>query len=83
MLNHLIKKKIIRIVSNQQIRGFKREVVSSDFDLNFHKDKQKNKKLNNKNDSIKYYTKQIKKNQYDIENEKWLDETNNVFDRED
>ena len=68
MLNHLIKKKIIRIVSNQQLRRFKREVVSSDFDLNFHKDFSKKLKKNEKNK---------KKNKYDIENEKWIVKNDN------
>ena len=69
----LVRKKIVRQSIFLNIsRGFKREIVASDFDPN-HRPKLK------RGDEI---LEDVKEEKYDIENEKWCD--NDVFnDRED
>tara|TARA_B100000925_G_C21817609_1_gene391465 strand:- start:173 stop:388 length:216 start_codon:yes stop_codon:yes gene_type:complete len=69
----LVRKKIVRQSIFLNIsRGFKREIVASDFDPN-HRPKLK---------SVDEILEDVKEEKYDIENEKWCD--NDVFnDRED
>jgi hypothetical protein len=83
MFNTLIKKNIVRPFSFQLIRGFKRQIVPSDFDVEHHKNKIEK---NNKNDPIPYFMEQIKKKEkLDIENEKWCtdNQENELNERED
>ena len=74
--NKLLKRTIFFNIS----RGFKREVVSSDFDVN-HRPKSKldpEEKLDLNKEYIKSIT-----GDFDVENEKWCIEINNLNDRED
>ena len=81
MIHLITKNKLLkRTIFLNIYRGFKREVVSSDFDVN-HRPKSKLDR-EEKLDLNKEYIKSIT-GDFDVENEKWCIEINNLNDRED
>lgn len=85
MFNNLIKKNIIKIVFFQHYRGFKRPVVSSDFEVRYNEKKFKKQQ----NDPIPHLLKNMKNTQgkklkqnYDVESKRWCS-CNKFNDRED
>lgn len=75
--NKLLKRNIILNIS----RGFKREVVPSDFDVNHRPKSNLDKVQKEKLDFNKEYIKSIT-GEYDVENQKWCEEADNFNDRE-
>lgn len=70
--NKLLKRTIFFNIS----RGFKREVVPSDFDVNHRPKSNQDKVQKEKLDLNKEYIKSITEN-YDVENKKWCEENKN------
>ena len=74
----VLKKNIIYNIS----RGFKREVVPSDFDVNHRPKSNLDKVQKEKLDINKEYIKSITE-KYDVENQKWCEDIDNFNARED
>jgi hypothetical protein len=73
MFNNLIKKTIIKMIPFQQVRGFKREIVSTDFKIKHNENKFKKQQ----NDPIPHLLKNMKNTQqkklkkiYDVESKR-------------
>ena len=83
MFNNLLKKKLIKNIFFQQVREFKREIVSTDFKIKHNENsfkKQKNK-LNLLKNMKETQGKELKQN-YDVESIIWCS-SNKFNDRKD